>query len=83
MNPLPDTLDHFTDSQHVTVFCYGKWYVLDVIAGGRQLTPIELEKQIIWIEVFYFHAYNITLYYSFLSQLSAKLFKLHLNLFTL
>ena len=39
------------DAKHVAVYSQGKWYVLNVINAGRQLTPIELQEQIIWIEV--------------------------------
>jgi len=47
---VQDRIEHYTDSRHVAVLCGGKWYILNVIHAGRQLTPIELQKQIIWIE---------------------------------
>ncbi|XP_063681004.1 carnitine O-palmitoyltransferase 1, liver isoform-like isoform X4 [Bolinopsis microptera] len=47
---VQDTIEHYTDAKHVALYSQGKWYVLNVISGGRQLTPIELQKQIIWIE---------------------------------
>ncbi|KAL5260125.1 hypothetical protein ACHWQZ_G010297 [Mnemiopsis leidyi] len=47
---VQDTIEHYVDSKHVALYSRGKWYVLNVIAGGRQLSPIELQKQIIWIE---------------------------------
>ena len=50
---LSDTIEHYVDAKHVALYSNGKWYVLNVITGGRQLTPIELQKQIQWIEVCY------------------------------
>lgn len=47
---VQDTLEHFVDAKHIAVYCNGKYYILTVVYAGRQLSPIELQKQIIWIE---------------------------------
>ena len=61
---ITDTIEHYVDAKHVALYSNGKWYVLNVITGGRQLTPIELQKQIIWIEVT--HSVNRNTFLAFL-----------------